>query len=112
MFQYVYLIAEIEKDIIIDTEDIAYKIGVTRQHKNKRLKQLSTGNSKDLKIIKEFKSEFAYKLESTLHRTFQDKKINKEFYALTKEDVDNFITICQKYENNFKILENFHNMDI
>ena len=102
---YVYLITALDKEIIIDTDNPLYKIGVTKQSKNKRLKQLSTGNSKDLKLVNEFKSEFAYKLESVLHRQFKDKKVNKEWYALDKIDVENFITTCLKYENNFKILE-------
>jgi len=105
--KFIYLIAELDKEIILSSEEVAYKIGVTKNSINKRIKQLSTGNSKVLHVIKEFKSEFAYKLESVLHKIFQDKKINKEFFALTKEDVNNFIGICQKYENNFKILENY-----
>jgi hypothetical protein len=112
MIQKVYLISALDKNVIIDTDEIVYKIGVTRQIKDKRTKQLSTGNSKNLKIVKEFKSEYAYKLETALHNTFRNKKINKEWYMLSKDEVDNFITLCEKYENNYKILKEFSTLNI
>ena len=100
----VYLISALDKDVLIDNENIVYKIGITKQEKDKRLKQLSTGNDKDLKIVYEFKSDYPFKLEGVLHRYFQSKKINKEWYKLNTEDVKNFISTCELFENNFKCL--------
>ena len=104
----IYLIASMDKDTIIDP-DATYKIGITKQEKDKRLKQLSTGTDKTLKIIKEFKSEYPFKVEMSLHNYFKNKKINKEWFKLDKYDVYIFIDLCYKYENVFKILDKNNN---
>lgn len=100
----VYLISALNKESIIDDE-IIYKIGITKQEKNKRIKQLQTGTDKKLEIVKEFYSYFPFKLEKTLHNYFVTKRLNREWFKLTNEDVNNFIKLCEKYENNFNKLK-------
>lgn len=94
---YVYIIADYENE--------AYKIGVTRNLISKRMKQLQTGNSNDLQLIKSFKSQYPFKLESLLHRRFSYKRIQNEWFALDKSDIDNFESICNISEQNFEMLE-------
>lgn len=105
----IYLISALDKDIIIDPENIVYKIGITGQNKDKRLKQLQTGTDKKLEVVKEFSSNYPFKVEGNLHRYFSDKKINREWFKLDKTDIDNFLSLCEKYEAGFKLLEENNN---
>lgn len=105
----IYLISALDKELIIDTENIVYKIGITKQKGTKRIKQLQTGTDKKLEIVKEFNSNFPFKVESNLHRYFKDKKINREWFKLSSTDVSNFISLCNKYEEGFKILDDSNN---
>lgn len=100
----IYLISALNKESIIDDE-IIYKIGITKQEKNKRLKQLQTGTDKKLEIVLEYNSEFPFKLEKTLHNYFYKKRINREWFKLTKQDISTFLDLCNKYENGFHILK-------
>lgn len=81
-----------------------YKIGVSRNPK-KRLKQLQTGMPHELLIVSVFKSKYAYRIESTLHRGMNSKKINEDFESLMGEwfylsnaDVLAFLENCKKIE--------------
>lgn len=85
-----------------------YKIGCTKRKINERIKELQTGNGSNLILIHEFKTKYGFKLENLLHFHFKQKKVNLEWFELTKEDVDNFLTICNKYENNFISLNDNH----
>ena len=59
---YVYLIE--------DTDNNRYKIGVTKDL-DKRLRNLQTGNSNQLKFLCAYKTNYPYRLESMLHRKFE-----------------------------------------
>ena len=83
--------------------DEYYKIGVSNDVE-KRKKQLATGTPEDHIIIKKFKSKYPFKVENLLHRTFKSKLINKEWFDLTTDDINNFNNLCEKYEYNFDIL--------
>ena len=95
---YIYLITELDREK-------EYKIGVTK-NKNlcKRLSQLQTGNSSELFIIKSYKSKHPFKLEKWLHRHYSDKHKLNEWYELEMSDVEEFTSICNKYESMFESL--------
>jgi hypothetical protein len=65
-------------------------------------------------VIKIFKTEFAYKVEGTIHRLWKHKQYNYdnftylegEWFYLNLNDVDNFIPLCEQIENNIKIISN------
>ena len=82
-----------------------YKIGFTSKKVIKRLKELQVGNGNEFVLVKEFQSEFASKLESTLHRIFNSKHKSGEWYELTDEDVESFDFECNKFETAMKYLE-------
>lgn len=106
----IYLISAMDKEVIAaNDEDIVYKIGVTKQKVEARLKQLQTGTDKRLDIISVFESHYPFKVERNLHNRFKSKKENREWFNLTKEDIESFQTLCQIYENNFKLLEDSFN---
>jgi hypothetical protein len=81
-----------------------YKIGWTKRDPNSRLKELRTSNSQNLKIEKVFKTKFGPKIEKNLHRIFNNKRKNGEWFSLNKKDVDEFITECQKQHDIFQLL--------
>jgi hypothetical protein len=108
----IYLISALPKSDVINDDEIVYKIGITKQAKDKRLKQLQTGTDKKLEIVKEFSSNYPFKVEGNLHRYFQHKKINREWFKLDSNDLQIFLTLCEQYEKNFKLLEDSGNQFI
>ncbi len=101
--KYVYLIQSLENGY--------YKIGVSTQPQ-KRLKQLQTGNSSTLKLIDAFLSEYAMKIEKSLHNRYSYLKKEGEWFDLSIEIEVNFIDECKKIENNIKILKENGNVFI
>ena len=93
----IYLINEIDTD--------NYKIGYTNaKTTNSRKITLQTGNSKELIVIKTFSTQNPSKLEKMLHRHFSQAHINGEWYQLSYEDVNLFISICQKLDDTILFL--------
>ena len=93
-----------------DAEETYYKIGYTKNNVIKRLKQLQTGSSYELRIVYDFETEFGTKLESTLHRMNELKRVRNEWFNLSQTDVLEFWTNCEKIEKNFKILKDSNNV--
>jgi predicted GIY-YIG superfamily endonuclease len=80
-----------------------YKIGYSR-NPHQRLKQLQTANGEGLLLLKEFKTEFATKLEKQLHRYYLNKQTLGEWFQLDEEDVQKFISLCETKENTLRML--------
>ena len=79
---YVYLLKDINND--------TYKIGVTRKMDGKRLMALQTGNSTKLELIMTYKTEYPFRLESMLHRKFEQYRENNEWFRLPDDIVEGF----------------------
>ncbi len=95
--KYIYLIkTELEGEEF-------YKIGVSKAPEL-RLKELQTGNALDLKLIKTYQTKFGSLLEKSLHRTFSIVNKRGEWFSLNNEQVENFIEICEKINNNLSIV--------
>lgn len=88
---YVYLICDPDQNV--------YKIGVTRNIVQNRLKKLQTGNSSELHIVYTVETDYPFRLETLLHNKFSNKKVQGEWYKLSDEDVKNFKDTCQYYKN-------------
>ena len=84
--------------------DTVYKIGYSKSSPSKRSEVCQTGNDGNLTVIDRFHSIHNQQVERTLHRMLSHKKINREWFRLDLEDVQNFNTMCQKVENNLTIL--------
>jgi len=109
--KWIYLMRCIEKD-----GNVSYKIGYTKNDPIKRTEQLQTGNKYEVELIHKFWSDYSTKLESILHKSFKqykdntdklhhkDNKGGKEWFDLPQNIVDDFISICEVYEKNFKFL--------
>ena len=83
---------------LIRNSHFEYKIGMTKQNVNRRLKQLQTGNSEDLELVKYLMVENYKKVEKSLHNHFSHKRINREWFNLSKNDVSDFEKNIRKYE--------------
>jgi len=93
--KYIYLIQSLENGY--------YKIGVSK-HPQKRIKELQTGNSSELKLIQSYMSEHAHMIEKSLQRQYLHLKKEGEWFDLSiKEDVT-FKSDCKKIENSINIL--------
>jgi hypothetical protein len=66
---YVYLLMEVDAN-----GNERYKIGETKNHPDKRLKQLQTGNSNIISTINYYESANYKKIERLLHKKFISKK--------------------------------------
>lgn len=94
---YVYLLSEWGTDL-------RYKIGVTKNDVEKRVKQLKTGNSNDIKLLYSYQSKNYKKIEGILHRKFNPVRENGEWFTLTDDEVFEFINECKKADENIDFL--------
>lgn len=96
MIGYVYLLLEVDKD---GCE--RHKIGFTKNNPNKRLKQLSTGNSNVISVLNQFETPNYKHVEKWLHRKFSKQKTEakNEWFTLTNEQVGAFIQTCTELDN-------------
>jgi hypothetical protein len=101
--KYIYLIQSLENGY--------YKIGVSK-HPAKRVEQLQTGNSSELKLIEIFQSEQAYKIEKILqNRLLPFRKIG-EWFDIPIISIANFGRECQKIEETIIFLKENDNVFI
>ena len=101
--RYIYLIKSVE--------DSCYKIGISK-HPNKRLSQLQTGNSADLKLIDVYPTELANQIEGTLHRKYSHIHKNGEWFDGSIEIEVSFIKECKRIEETLKMLKQSGNVFI
>jgi hypothetical protein len=91
--------------LIFDPCSELYKIGVTKNVCNKRLKQLQTGNATILELKNYHESSFPYRVESLVHASLKPKKILNEWYKLSPTDVANFKRMCDNAEKTIDALK-------
>lgn len=98
---YIYLILEINQ-----YGEEKHKIGVSKNNPEKRLKQLSTGNSNEIRLLKIYESLNYKKIEQWLHNKHKTKKTlsDNEWFNLTDEDVFSFIETCKKADETISLL--------
>ena len=103
---YVYLIRNCENN--------TYKIGVTKNDPQKRVKQLQTGCSDPLDLLHSFETNYPYRLEKMLHIQYSSQKEYGEWFKLDNEQVGNFLDTCKKLQNTIdSLLQNpFFSKDI
>lgn len=91
---YVYLICNPATD--------QYKIGVTKNDIDKRLKQLQVGNGCCLHLVGSHESEHPYYIEKMLHRELMQFRTSGEWFDFHENDtniLEMFRKLCCKYEN-------------
>jgi hypothetical protein len=98
---YVYILLEVDKH-----GHERYKIGHSKNHPEKRVKQLSTGNSNIISLLNFYETDNYKKIERWLHRDFASKKTeaNNEWFSLDDEQVLGFIDRCKWIDKTVKLL--------
>ena len=83
-----------------------YKIGITKNDVEKRIKQLQTGASSELVLLKTYESDNYRKIEGTLHRGYKTYSTDggKEWFELPNDRVLNFINECEQIDSNINFL--------
>ena len=94
---YVYLICDPGQD--------TYKIGVTRDLAQKRLKRLQTGNASELHIIHSVYATYPFRLETILHNKFKHKRATGEWFYLDQDDIKNFEQTCTDAINLIELMK-------
>lgn len=98
---YVYLLKSYNEDL----GDV-YKIGVSKNKIEERLRNLRTGNPNEIKVVCIYETKVKNtKLESRLHRRFKHYLVKGEWYNLSEEDVNNFAYICEQLETPLLLIE-------
>jgi hypothetical protein len=82
-----------------------YKIGYTRRKIETRLNEFKTANASELHIVDFFKSQWATKIEASLHRIFKQKKVRGEWFMLSEKDIKAFKGYCQTIHDNFEYIK-------
>lgn len=75
---------------LIKNSEGFYKIGRTKNNAMDRLKQLQTGSSSELKLVKACNSEAGSKVESILHNRYKGYNVQGEWFDLPEKEVDTF----------------------
>jgi hypothetical protein len=98
---YVYLLVEIDKD-----GNERYKIGITKNDPEKRVKQLKTGNSGVVRLLQAYESPNYKKIEQWLHGRYKWKQTEakNEWFNLTDDEVMNFLDECKKADTTIQFL--------
>lgn len=97
--------------LIQSLEEGYYKIGVSK-NPNRRLKQLQTANSSELKLIHSYPSEYANKIEKTIHNLFKYCKKEGEWFDMSLTDAMSFNIQCKRIEENIDFLKKNDNVFI
>jgi hypothetical protein len=90
--------------LLQNLSDGAIKIGFTRGRSERRMKQLSTGSSGELQLVRTTFTDYGTALEAYLHNVFYYKKVRGEWYNLTEDDINIVMKLAAKFEENVKVL--------
>jgi hypothetical protein len=89
---------------MVNDDKELYKIGYTTNSVNKRIRELQTGCPYKITLVETYSSEYANKIETTLHNFFSHKNTYGEWFDLDIQDVNNFKILCERYHNIQKLL--------
>ncbi|CAG7581493.1 MAG: hypothetical protein SLAVMIC_00869 [uncultured marine phage] len=84
---------------------ICHKIGYTKREVETRIKEFKTGNCSDFEILYVYTPEkHPVSIEGALHKHFQLKKIDGEWFELSQEDIEEFPSLCEKFYDQFHLI--------
>jgi hypothetical protein len=84
-----------------------YKIGITKNKVEDRIKSLQTGSSGEIVLLRKYESNFYKKIERFLHRKYAKYYCGggKEWFELPNEEAINFTQECKNAESIFGSLK-------
>lgn len=92
---FVYLLCDGEK----------FKIGMTKQNIQKRIKELQTGNPNEIWVHSYYETDFPLKIEKMMHGRHASSNIKNEWFDLSVSQVINFKNECKQCEEILKALK-------
>lgn len=101
--KFVYLIQSLENS--------HYKIGISK-NPQRRIKELQTANSSQLKLVESYQSEYAEKIEGILHRRYSHLHKEGEWFDMSISNEVSFIDECRKIEKTIVDLKESGNIFI
>lgn len=104
-YGFVYLIVE------WGSEPERYKIGISKNDPQLRLKTHQTSNPHELVLLRKHKSEYYTKIETVMKRDYHKYLLEggTEWFKLPPEIASNFIKECKRIEDMFNSLKEFGN---
>lgn len=81
--------------MIRETETSYYKIGYTTQTPIARLRELQTGNPRQLKIVRYVEIENAYRVEQLLHQVLGKWHVTREWFNIPPQDESAVFTLFE-----------------
>jgi len=87
MSAHIYIISEKNSDY--------YKVGYTAQAPLARLRELQTGNPRQLKLVRYVEIDDAYRVEQLLHAVLGKWHITREWFCIQPGDLDNAFTLFE-----------------
>jgi hypothetical protein len=84
-----------------------YKIGLSRNPVEQRLKSLQTGCPNELEIVDVFTTEYGFVLERSIQRAYEHKKVfggGDEWFELSIDEVRQFRDKCTMTDYNMSVL--------
>ena len=85
-----------------------YKIGYTKRDVEKRIKEFKTGNASCFEIVDIFTSTWGVKIEKTLHKHFNNFKVEGEWFDLNENQIKEFDRLCKITHENLEVLEKYN----
>jgi len=81
-----------------------YKVGVTKNPIEVRIKCLQTGNPNTIRVLGSYKSINYNKIEKWLHRSYFNQRISGEWFKLTPQQVMSFEEDCKSIDQTVSML--------
>lgn len=91
--------------LIENTDTLEYKIGLTKNSPEKRLKQLQTGSPAKLRLKASYRTNYPHRLESILHRYYSPYRLEGEWFALSDGQVNDFLTECKRTDDIIELMK-------
>lgn len=82
---------------ILENNEKYYKIGYSKDPE-RRVKQLNTGNSTNLKLLHKFTCKYDSIIESNLQKRFKHKNIKGEWFDLSEDDINSIKSLIKMQE--------------
>lgn len=83
-----------------------YKIGHTKNSVSSRIRGLQTGNSDKIIEVYTFESDFATKIEHSLHNLYSINNVNGEWFEFSQDQLNQVIELIDQMNYNFNFLKN------
>lgn len=99
---FIYLIVQID-----NSGEESHKIGFTKNQPELRVKQLSTGNANQIRLVNSYESKHYKNIEKKLHKKYSQYKTlaQNEWFNLPQKEVALFTKNCETFDELEKFMK-------